>query len=189
MFCAEGALLAGVARPQKARHKTSFYSMLGGVGQTAILAELRLAASKIVAERVRDPSPHTPVPTQSVPTRALLIHAQNVRSSIRYWMASAMCLGSMAGAASRSEMVRATLSGRGRGRGRSCRAGSWRARAGAHSRRKVRTKCGCGPAPFAHCRRSVREVEIVATGFPGARITRSRILPELSGSWAALISL
>ena len=36
-------------------------------------------------------------------------HAQNVRSNVRYWIASAMCLVSILSAPSRSATVRATL--------------------------------------------------------------------------------
>lgn len=38
-----------------------------------------------------------------------LHHAQNVRSSVRYWMASAMCFGSICCEPSRSATVRATF--------------------------------------------------------------------------------
>ena len=37
------------------------------------------------------------------------LHAQNVRSNVRYWIASAMCLGWIAAALSRSAIVRATF--------------------------------------------------------------------------------
>src|SRR5207244_10972588 len=48
-------------------------------------------------------------PVSTTPSTAAS-YAQNVRSSVRYWIASAMCLGSIAAAPSRSAIVRATFS-------------------------------------------------------------------------------
>src|SRR6478609_8833967 len=87
----------------EARYKTSLYSMLGRGGQSEKRGRPCGAGARTRVVGVREnkvKSRRRGRPLHAVlagPRAAIAPHAQNVRSSVRYWMASAMCFGAIAG--------------------------------------------------------------------------------------------